>query len=251
MNRTRSGKWLPRLFWLFLLLVAIGVAAVRWELAPVSAGLLVVTVGALGLTLFGVVLVPVILVRLAARKPVSGAAWGRCVLGLMPLAALLLSVGPSGFGAPAIHDITTDTREPPHFELAAAARQESDNDPAYAGEGVASAQREAYPDIEPLIVERSPQEALEVVRRSIDAMGWEMLGVREQDLAVEAVAHSTLFRFEDDVVVRVRPADGGSRIDIRSASRVGQGDLGANAERIRRYRKILQQMLESIPRGGA
>lgn len=251
MNRARSGKWLPRLFWLLLLLVAIGVAAVRWELLPVSAGLLAVTVGALGLTLFGVVLVLVILFRLVARKPVGGGTWGRCLLGLVPLAALLLSVGPQGLGAPPIHDITTDTRQPPRFELAAEARDQSDNDPAYEGEGVASVQREAYPDIQPLMVTRPPAETFKIVRRSIDVMGWDLLGVRDQDLAVEAVARSALFRFEDDVVVRVRPDNGGSRIDIRSASRVGQGDLGANAERIRRYRETLQGMLESVPQGGA
>ena len=73
--------------------------------------------------------------------------------------------------------------------------------------------------------------ALEAARAS----GWEIVAAVPQERRIEAVATTFWFGFKDDIVVRIRPAPGGSRIDVRSVSRVGRSDLGTNAKRIRAF----------------
>ena len=84
-----------------------------------------------------------------------------------------------------------------------------------------------------------PARALERAEAAARAMGWEIVAVSPQDLRIEATDTSLLFGFKDDVVIRVQPRDAGSRIDVRSSSRVGGSDFGVNAKRIRRYLKRL------------
>jgi uncharacterized protein (DUF1499 family) len=70
--------------------------------------------------------------------------------------------------------------------------------------------------------------------------GWSIGRVAPGQGLFTAVAVTRLLRFRDDITVRVRPAAGGSRVDIRSRSRLGRDDLGANAARIRRFFRDLQ-----------
>ena len=246
---SRARKWLGNGFIFSWGLMVAGIAAVRWELLPLSAGLLGASAGAAIAFIYGIFLLPVILYKLIFRKPRSSDQVAMCFFGLLPVAVLLLTVGPGGFGAPAIHDITTDTDNPPPFVLAAQQRAPSDNPVEYEGEVIARMQEDAYPDIEPLVVEAGGEEVLKTVVTSIRERGWTLLGTRQSEDPevagfVEAVASSLVFGFEDDVVVRVtEPAPGTSRIDIRSASRVGLGDLGANAARIRELRADLAEKL--------
>ena len=136
---------------------------------------------------------------------------------------------------PPIHDITTDTRDPPVFVALAEERKKAPNGAEYAGEEIAAQQLKAYPDIKPLHLEQAPRD---VMQRAIDAaraMGWE---VRASDSAagrIEGTARTWWFRFRDDIVVRVRPEGSGTRVDVRSMSRVGRSDIGANAQRIREF----------------
>jgi uncharacterized protein (DUF1499 family) len=71
-------------------------------------------------------------------------------------------------------------------------------------------------------------------------MDWEIVSLRPADGSIEATATTAWFGFHDDVVVRIRPAGSNSRIDVRSVSRVGRGDAGKNADRIRRYLRLLK-----------
>jgi uncharacterized protein (DUF1499 family) len=108
----------------------------------------------------------------------------------------------------------------------------------------AAQQRAAYPDLAPISLKAPPGEALERARRAAESLGWEVAEVRppqneDGEGRIEAHEVSGVFRFVDDVVVRVRPAPGGSRVDVRSKSRVGRGDMGANAGRIRAFRAAL------------
>ncbi|HUP31170.1 MAG TPA: DUF1499 domain-containing protein [Usitatibacter sp.] len=136
---------------------------------------------------------------------------------------------------PPIHDITTDLAEPPAFVALADARGKAPNGVAYEGAAAAEGQQRAYADIKPKVLTMPPREA---VQRAIDAaraLGWEVVSSDATTGRVEATATTKWFGFQDDVVVRVRPEGTGSRVDVRSASRVGESDVGANAARVREF----------------
>ncbi|CAN5887607.1 hypothetical protein BH11GEM2_BH11GEM2_35320 [soil metagenome] len=138
-------------------------------------------------------------------------------------------------GAPLIHDITTDTNDPPLFvdilPLRAGARNSAD----YGGSGVAAQQHAAYPDIAPVDLVLAPAAAFTKALATANAMGWALVATDSSAGRIEATATTRVFHFRDDVVIRIRPHDGGSRLDIRSVSRFGGGDLGKNAARIREF----------------
>lgn len=136
---------------------------------------------------------------------------------------------------PPIHDVTTDTADPPEFRAVLPLRAGAPNPSEYEGDSIAAMQREAYPDIEPLVLDLPPEEAFERALQAARDMGWEIHSDEPSEMRIEATATTFWFGFEDDVVVRIGPADGGSRVDVRSVSRVGRSDVGENAERIREY----------------
>lgn len=136
---------------------------------------------------------------------------------------------------PSIHDISTDLDDPPDFVAVLPARGPESNPVEHGGAAVADAQRAAYPDIQPLVLALPPADAFALALREARAMGWEIVAQDPAAGRIEATATTLWFGFRDDVVVRVTPTDGGSRVDVRSLSRVGVGDVGANAKRIRSY----------------
>lgn len=136
---------------------------------------------------------------------------------------------------PFIHDITTDTEDPPAFVAVLPLRADAANPPGYPGAEVARQQREAYPEVQPLETKLAPAEAFARAERVARDLGWDMVSVVPEEGRIEATATTFWFGFKDDVVIRVRPTADGSRLDIRSKSRVGRSDVGANAARIRRF----------------
>ena len=145
---------------------------------------------------------------------------------------MLLSVAKS---VPRIHDITTDTANPPAFVGLLEVRRKAPNGFAYGGEAIAAEQRKGYPDLKPLVLKAPPRD---VMQRAIDAaraLGWEVVSSDAEAGRIEATDTTTWFGFKDDVVIRVQPDPEGSRVDVRSVSRVGLSDLGANAKRIREF----------------
>jgi len=139
---------------------------------------------------------------------------------------------------PVINDVTTDPIDPPRFEAIARLRSRESNPIAYAGLRAAELQRAAYPDIEPLLLNVTPQEAYNSALAVITRRKWRVVDARppqpgRRDGLIEAVARTPIMGFRDDVVVRIRPAQEGARVDVRSASRYGRSDLGANASRVR------------------
>ena len=136
---------------------------------------------------------------------------------------------------PPIHDVTTDPADPPQFVALRAAREKAPNGFEYGGEQVAAQQHAAYPDIKPLEVSTAPREEMQRAIDAARAMGWEVVASDAQSGRIEATAHTRWFGFADDVVVRIRPQGTGSRVDVRSVSRVGRSDIGTNADRIREY----------------
>lgn len=155
---------------------------------------------------------------------VMGAAGGAGMLAIVLVAAL-----PS-VRLPVINDITTDPYDPPRFELAAA---ELGDPMAYPGEPFAAEQRRAYPDLAPIELSWPPAQALERARLAAEELGLEVVHLDPDAGMLEARDVSAIFHFVDDVVLRVRPSEGGSVVDIRSRSRDGRGDLGVNAARVR------------------
>ena len=152
-----------------------------------------------------------------------GAAWA-------PLTLFLQAVG-----APRINDVSTDTVNPPPMVVILQLRSDAVTPPAYPGKAVADQQHAAYPDLAPVVLNVPPAEAFKRVDAVAMAMGWDVVARAPNDGRIEAVDTSKWFGFHDDIVVRIRPEGGGSRIDIRSKSRVGRADLGANAHRIRAF----------------
>lgn len=144
---------------------------------------------------------------------------------------------------PPIHDITTDTDNPPEFRAVAPLRPEGANSLEYADESVASRQRAAYPDIETAETGASPDQAFDAVLGAAHGLGWRIVDESRETGRLEAVDTTFWFGFRDDIVVRVSAAEGGSRIDVRSVSRVGVSDLGKNAERIRAFLDALRARL--------
>jgi uncharacterized protein (DUF1499 family) len=141
---------------------------------------------------------------------------------------------------PPIHDITTDTRNPPAFVAVAPLRADAPNPVAYAGDSAAIAQQKAYPDVRPMMMAMPVDSAFSLALRTAREMGWELVDQNRRDGRIEATATTPFFGFKDDVVIRVSSASGISRVDVRSKSRVGRGDIGANAKRVRAYLQRLR-----------
>ncbi|TVQ47459.1 MAG: DUF1499 domain-containing protein [Gammaproteobacteria bacterium] len=140
---------------------------------------------------------------------------------------------------PPIHDITTDTQDPPPFVDVLALRAGAPNPPEYPGEEIATRQREAYPDLEPIRVAAPPAAAFEAALAVVQRMRWALVAEAPAEGRIEATDTTRYFGFKDDVVIRVRADGEGSIVDIRSKSRVGMSDVGTNARRIRDFRDAL------------
>ena len=135
---------------------------------------------------------------------------------------------------PAIHDITTDPDSPPLFVAILPLRTGAANPPEYLGGDVIAQQRRAYPDIQPLVLQINAEQAFNRALTAVRDLGWNLVANDREAGRIEAVDTTFWFGFKDDVVIRVREISPGStRIDVRSKSRSGVGDLGTNARRIR------------------
>jgi len=136
---------------------------------------------------------------------------------------------------PRIHDITTDMENPPRFVSIMPLRKDAPNSPEYGGPGIALQQRAGYPDIEPLVLPIPVESAFERALHAARDMGWNVVDASANNGRIEGTDRTFWFGFTDDVVVRITPLPGLSKIDVRSVSRVGLSDIGTNAKRIRAF----------------
>jgi uncharacterized protein (DUF1499 family) len=136
---------------------------------------------------------------------------------------------------PYIHDITTDTGHPPLFEAILPLRAGAPNPAEYGGPELAQEQKNGYPDLAPGSLNLSPTDTFPRALQAAKDMGWEIVASDPTSLRIEATDTTAWFGFKDDVVVRLTPSPAGSRIDVRSVSRVGKSDVGTNARRIKAY----------------
>lgn len=165
----------------------------------------------------------------------------RILLALLIDAAILAYPGYLGLKyrkLPAIHDITTDPIDPPRFEALARLRSGEGINPAvYAGLYSAEQQRLAYPDIDTVELEISPQRAFDVTLALVTKRKWVIIDERPPQPPrnigrIEAVARTPIMGFREDVSIRVTADGEDSRVDIRSSSRYFESDLGSNAARV-------------------
>jgi hypothetical protein len=178
---------------------------------------------------------------------------GRALLGLFLGLALLAYpafLGSRALRLPEISDITTDTTNPPRFDVLARLRPRGRTD--YPGQATAALQRTAYPDVVPLELDVPTKAAYDAALALVTKRKWNIVDTRaptlvRRDGVIEAVARTPIMGFRDDVVIRVSPLGQGTRIDMRSASRFGNHDLGANASRIRSLLEDIDDTVSSTP----
>jgi uncharacterized protein (DUF1499 family) len=167
------------------------------------------------------------------------------------LAAVALIVGLAAFvvpfrfqrlaaAAPPIHDISTDTANPPSFGAIVPLRTEAPNSLEYS-QDAARQQRNAYPDIKPLILEVPAAQVFERALVAAREAEWEIVEANADTGRIEAIDTTTFFGFKDDIVVRLTPLETRTVVDVRSVSRVGRGDAGTNARRIREFLEQLSR----------
>jgi hypothetical protein len=155
---------------------------------------------------------------------------------------------------PEIHDISTDTSQPPSFAALAAGRPAGANSPAWAGAAHAGIQLASYPDIRPVIVPRPINETWEVMGETVRRLRWKVAVEspprgRGQPGIIEATDRTLILGFYDDIVIRMDGSPRETRIDVRSASRFGLHDFGRNASRIRSLLKEFQTRLDATVTG--
>jgi uncharacterized protein (DUF1499 family) len=152
---------------------------------------------------------------------------------------------------PTLSDIVTDTDDPPYFSMTRVADNARKGfQPKSPPLRVRAAQREAYPDVEPIVVDLDADEALTLVLKTAKELGWRLIdqrpsGGRTGDAHADFIDQSLIMGLDEDITVRLRPLVGQTRIDLRAATRHGRHDFGANARRIVAFAEELQLQLDA------
>lgn len=236
---------------LALILLVIAGPAYRLRVLPLLPALLG---AAIGFLLFVVTFIVGAIGLLAGgRRAFDRSRPAIAVIALSLVVTILAGIWISrGGGTPPIHDVTTDLKDPPAFKdvvllrSAAGAVNSVEYQRTQSIRGndfnVPDAQRRAYPNIQPLVLLQSPAQAVQMAQQVARDMGWDMVAVVPSEGRVEATDATWYFGFKDDVVIRVVPESTGSRVDVRSESRVGLGDAGTNARRVQAYLTKLREL---------
>jgi len=250
---------------LSLFFVIAGALSFRLGLLPFGVSFSAFGLGLVACAVLSMTAAALIFRRLARKQRLEKmSVW--LFLCLLPVIVVVDQVGLAGFQAPAIHDISTDLAEPPVFVFAQAERGPGDNTLEHGGEALAEQQRLGYPQLAPLHLSASKAEVWAAAKAVIAENNWRVLGEDKTRGHIEAVATTRVMGFADDIVIRISaeavPAKavpvkttGESRgdedsptaesliVDVRSVSRVGVSDLGANAARIESFLVALQKQL--------
>ena len=239
-----THPWTNRISSAALWLAIIGVAVVvigltlgRYEVVEKLTGFYSIPLAALLLALALIVAIVALIMNWRHRSNRRGRAWIALILPIVFFAVIGSIIAGAG-DAPPLHDVTTDLADPPAFQTLTL---RGDN---LVGVGTIENWRDmhakAYPDIQPVIIDAAPAQVIERAVAVADEMGWDVADADPSEGRMEATAYASYIRFKDDVVVRATPVDGGTRVDVRSVSRVGVGDLGYNAARVREFLERLQ-----------
>ena len=248
--KTGFAPWASRLAIFSLQLALVGALLHRFTSFSTPAALNLFAVAFAGA---GLALVCALLAYIAIwRRGDSGAK--QATVGFifsLALFAVPLASLPDYLNLPLINDVSTDTATPPAFAQLAKARIKGMNSAAYAGHSFAEAQSAAYPDLQPMLIERTVDDTFEIVRSSARRLRWEIIaedlpGARGKPGTIEAVDRTMILGFKDDIAIRVSGDKTRARVDVRSASRYGRHDFGRNATRIRGLFKEIQARLDGL-----
>lgn len=232
MNKFVWARALLGLQLLLLALLVLGMLSNKWAWLPFPKGFL------LFVNSFKVLMASTALAALLAglyawqRSATLKPAPLALLLGAVPLVLVFALIG-RDLKVPAIHNISTDLDNPPEF-VAAHRIADRLNPLAPAPQAVRAQQRDFY-QLQPLLLPMPPAEVHARALALVQRQGWTLIEANVEEGRIEATAETLFFGFKDDVVIRIAPAGEGSRVDMRSVSRVGKSDLGANARRIQAF----------------
>lgn len=224
-----------------VVLLALGPLAIQIGVASSFIGFRIFTLGIL-FALLALVLgaIALWLTRAASARGGRSRAVAGFGLGAVVVALIVALLGSAG-RVPTINDITTDTNDPPAFVAAAEREANAGRDLSYPGASFAEQQRKGYPDLAPLRLEVVKVVAVQRAWNTAESLGWEITSTNPVGGTIEATETTRVFRFVDDIVIRVRADGATSVIDVRSKSRDGRGDIGANAARIRAFLEAMKE----------
>jgi hypothetical protein len=239
------GRWSSRIALFAASLMIIDVVLHRLTSFPTLVAINLFVVAAAGLVLS--TLVSLLAFIQIWRRGYQGA--GSAAIGLLLPALMLLwplSYAPAYVNLPQLNDVTTDVTQPPSFVELARQRSQGTSPLGYPADRFAAMQQRAYPDLRTFVMDRSAEEAFELVEEVVRKFRWRVAastppsGRPPRSGTLEATDQTLIAGFTDDIVVRVEGGSGGTRVDVRSASRYGLHDLGQNAQRVRRFLTELQ-----------
>jgi hypothetical protein len=245
---SRLAIWSARFAWfalavavLSILIVRTGILEIAPALYPFGAALAVAALAVL------LAFAAFVVIWRQGLRGLGRALWG--LLLVLLVLAYPAYLGAIAFRLPAITDVTTDTADPPSFDVLARLRPRGSND--YPGATTAARQHAAYPDIVPLEEDASPSVVYRAALQVVTKRKWLIVDAHSpaprRDGIIEAVARTLIMGFRDDVVIRVRATEDGSRIDVRSASRYGIHDFGTNAARVRALLADIDDAVDNAP----
>lgn len=216
--------------------ILVSIVGVQWEFLKPLTSFGLFSVGAIlggALTLL-LALIALFLTRGGGDRTGRRRAWASLVIGAGLLVMVAVAATP-GRDAPPINDISTNPGDPPPFVAALQIPENQDRDMAYPKE-FATITRKSYPDLKGVEVKINALQVLPEILEAARLSGWTVTSIDMQSGLIEATDTTSVFRFVDDIVVRIRPVDAQTTLlDVRSKSRDGRGDLGANAARIERF----------------
>lgn len=234
------------LFYLSLLATLVFIASgygYNWEIWSLGTAFTLLTYGAyasIGLSVIG--LISIWFLRKSRAKAIVFAVFAVLLTGSVAVTALYWQQRAQS--VPPIHDITTDLENPPEFSAIVRLRAEAPNPPEYAGPETAEMQREAYPEVKPVILPTDVQDAMDAAVMLITEREWKLVAINHNQGRIEATEKLAWFGFKDDVVLRFTETMEGTEVNMRSKSRIGRGDVGVNAQRIEKFLEDLEDYLD-------
>jgi uncharacterized protein (DUF1499 family) len=217
-------------------LMPVAALGTKFGLWPFTIGFLVLAASIL-LALITIVIAAIYILKEAYSADKSTMR-NSALLAFVPMAIIATVVAGAG-DVPPIHNITTNLANPPIYEAVLPLRAE-DSNPLEITPAVAALHSAGYPNLKPMISDLSTKQAIAKAEQVAQNLGWTVVTGQRPNY-VEATVSSFWFGFTDDIVIRVTPAQNGSIVDLRSVSRVGKSDLGANANRINQFISAFNQ----------
>ncbi len=214
---------------LILIVLPVSALGARFGLWPFGIGIKLLA-GAVVVGLLIQVINAIWLLRKPAAATKSALRWAS--LFALPCLILVAAFVRSGDDAQAgIHNISTDIDNPPQF-IAAVEQRGPDSNPLEYTSEIAAIQQKSFPEVGTISTNQTPLQAFENSLAIAESLGWKVYSQNDDQGRIEAVDTTFWFGFKDDIAIRITATNSGSKVDLRSVSRVGVSDLGANAKRI-------------------